>query len=42
MSPMEADINGSNTDPSGDSDIADLVYLVDFMFGGGPAPVPCP
>ena len=40
--PMEADIDGSNTDPSGDSDIADLVYLVDFMFGGGPAPVPCP
>ena len=23
-------------------DIADLVYLVDFMFNGGPPPAACP
>lgn len=30
------DINGNGAGP----DIADLVYLVDYMFQGGPAPVP--
>lgn len=31
-----SDVNGDGTGP----DISDLVYLVSFMFGGGPGPVP--
>jgi hypothetical protein len=27
---------------AGPIDIADLVYIVDFMFAGGPAPPACP
>ena len=27
-----------NGDPAGSIDISDLVYLVDYMFNGGPAP----
>jgi len=34
----ETDIDANMTGP----DIAALVYLVNFMFNGGPAPVPCP
>ena len=33
----EADVNAD-----GATDIADLVYLVDYMFNAGPAPLPCP
>jgi hypothetical protein len=33
---MRGDVNGDGND----ADISDLVYLVDFMFGGGPEP-PC-
>jgi len=33
----EADIDGS-----GIHDISDLIYLVDFMFLGGPPPPACP
>ena len=29
----------ADVDGSGEIDIADLVYFVDFMFTGGPAPV---
>jgi hypothetical protein len=34
--PSEADIDGS-----GSMDIADLVYLVDYMFMSGPEPPGC-
>ena len=34
--PSEVAVNGS-----GEIDIADLVYVVDFMFNGGPPPVDC-
>ena len=33
-----ADINHDGAGP----DISDLVYMVSYMFSGGPAPVPCP
>ena len=32
------DVNGNGAGP----DIADLVYLVAYMFSSGPAPVECP
>jgi len=33
----EVDINGNGSELN----IEDLVYLVNYMFNGGPAPVPC-
>ena len=36
--PEEGDINGSG----GNIDISDLVYMVNYMFSGGPAPIACP
>jgi len=41
----EANVDGSgdgSPDGSEDIDISDLVYLVDYMFSGGPPPVACP
>lgn len=29
----------TDVDGSGDTTIADLVYMVDYMFNGGPAPI---
>jgi hypothetical protein len=29
-----------NANGSGDVDIDDIVYLINYIFGGGPAPVP--
>jgi len=36
-----SDSAGDGEDLS-DLDIADLVYVVDYMFNSGPAPLPCP
>jgi len=33
----EADVNGDSG-----TDVADLTYLVDYLFRGGPPPVACP
>jgi hypothetical protein len=35
----EANIDGDSLNMI---NISDLVYLVDYMFTGGPEPVPCP
>jgi len=32
----------ADVDASGGTDVADLTYLVDYLFRGGPAPVACP
>ena len=36
----EADVDGSGVGLP--IDISDLVYLVDYMFNGGPEPAACP
>ena len=39
---MDASDSMGDGEDISDVDISDLVYLVDFMFTGGPLPLPCP
>jgi hypothetical protein len=32
----------ADADGSGDTDIDDAMYLLNYLFGGGPLPVACP